>query len=135
MNALPYLLLRAEEEHHRLDDLKRELMLIVRRVTNQTLGSTDEGVKEMHVGIHRAAAYLTHARHCPLHHRCPTLRTRSAAKTAAAGKHDPIVPICNNLDDLKSAARSTLLLDVTSLDRNIKRVDLLKTIQPVNSHL
>ena len=44
-----------------------------------------------------------------------------------------LVPICNNLDHLKAAARHTLLLDVTLLDGNIKRLDQMNEIRPIEN--
>ena len=129
-------LLTTEAELERLNTLQRELALIVRRVTGKTLGSTDEAVREMHVGLKRAADYLTQVRHEIAHYitNLP-LGSRPAAKIDLRQQVNSIlVPICNNLDHLKAAAKFTLLLDITLLDRNIKRLNQLK-VKLLNNHL
>ena len=129
-------LLRTEGEHQRLDTLKRELTLVVRRVTSQTIGSTEEAVREMHIGLKRTADYLTHVRHMIPHYITDVLPpgSRSAAKMDLRQQvNNILVPVCNNLDHLKAAARHTLLLDVTLLDGNIKRLDQMKGIRLIES--
>ena len=114
-----------------------ELTLIVRRVNGKTLGSTDEAVREMHVGLKRTADYLTHVRQQIAHYitNLP-LGSRSTAKVDLRQQvNNILVPICNNLDHLKAAAKFTLLLDISLLQRNIKRLHQLKEVKPLNNHL